>query len=319
MASVFGISELRSKLEDWRSSRRNQDSDDPETAPEITEVEKKVFELIDSGNTDHDLSVLLENLVIPKLIADRDNPGNRLDARGLSEIIGTPRKRPITEEDVAQFTKLSVEGDARSLLDFVDHCLATGSSVETIYVELLAPTARRLGVFWEEDSRDFVDVTMGLWRIQEILRELTLRIPPASGPGHGQRSALFSTMPGEQHSFGALMVAECFQRAGWDTEVLMEPSQSELTGKFANCHYDLIGLTVSCDCPTGTLSGLVKAIRSVSTNPEIRIMIGGRVINEQPDLVEKCGADGTAVDAQGAVALADSLVPLKIDTFENLA
>jgi MerR family transcriptional regulator, light-induced transcriptional regulator len=204
------------------------------------------------------------------------------------------------------------------LLDFVDHCLDTGSSVETIYVDLLAPAARRLGEYWEDDSEDFVGVTMGLWRIQEILRELTLRIPPKSKPGHGLRSALFSSMPGEQHSFGTLMVAECFQRAGWDTDVLIEPSQSELNEKYASRHYDLIGLTVSCDCSTATLNSLVKTIKSVSKNPLIRIMLGGRVINEQPELVEKCGADATAIDALSAVAMGDNLVPVKSECLENL-
>jgi methanogenic corrinoid protein MtbC1 len=204
------------------------------------------------------------------------------------------------------------------LLDFVDHCLETGSSVETVYVELLAPAARRLGEYWEEDSEDFVGVTMGLWRIQEILRELTLRIPPKSRPGHGKRSALFSPMPGEQHSFGTLMVAECFQRAGWDIDILIEPTQSELTAKFAKRHYDLIGLTVSNDCSKGALGSTVKTIKAVSSNPHIKVMMGGRVINDHPGLVDECGADATAIDAVAAVTLGDELVPVNLECFENL-
>ena len=200
----------------------------------------------------------------------------------------------------------------------MDKCLANGCPVDSIYVDLLAPTARRLGEYWESDDRDFVDVTMGLWRIQEILRELTLRIPPPAVAGFGQRSALFSTMPGEQHSFGTLMIAECFYRAGWDADILIEPSHSELIGKFAGRRYDLIGLTVSLDCPKATLSGLVKAIRSVSNNPGTQIMMGGRVINDAPGLIEECGADATAVDDPSAVKLADTLVPLKADMFESL-
>lgn len=314
MASVFGISELKSKLDDWRANRRN---------PEPTELVSvrsglSSFDLLGNGEKEFDLSLLLENLVIPKLIADREQPGQRVDFTALAHTGAKCRRRSITDADVDKFTRMSLHEDAGGLLDYVDHCLSNGSSVETVYVDLLAPAARRLGEYWEEDSHDFVDVTMGLWRIQEILRELTLRIPPKSKEGHGQRSALFSTMPGEQHSFGTLMVAECFQRAGWDADVMIEPTQSELTGKFAGRHYDLIGLTVSCDCSTASLCSLVKAIKSVSSNPDIRIMMGGRVINEQPDLIEKCGADATAIDAPSAVALANDLVPVKVDCFESL-
>ena len=291
-------------------------------APENSRAEDrertKIPEKDGIDNAGYELSLLIQNLVIPRLIADRQEPGYRLSEQNPSpqHISGT--SGTITPQDVEEFSLLSTRSDARELLDFVDKCLANGSSVDSIYVDLLAPTARRLGEYWESDERDFVDVTMGLWRIQEILRELTLRIPPPAVAGFGQRSALFSTMPGEQHSFGTLMIAECFYRAGWDADIMIEPSQSELIGKFAGRHYDLIGLTVSLDCPKATLSGLVSAIRSVSSNPATRIMMGGRVINDDPGLIEECGADATAADAPSAVILADLLVPLKADTFESL-
>lgn len=314
MATAFGISGFKSRLDDWRGNRKNtQIRESADSAP--VPMDLKLVGRPDDG---YDLSFLLENLVIPKLIADRDKRDQWLHLPALTQPVD-PRQQPvISQADVEEFTQLALSGEAHVLLDFVDHCLETGSSVETIYVELLAPAARRLGEYWEEDSEDFVGVTMGLWRIQEILRELTLRIPPKSQPGHGQRSALFSSVPGEQHSFGTLMVAECFQRAGWDTDVLIEPSQSELTQKFANRHYDLIGLTVSCDCSTGALASLVKTVKAVSSNPQIRIMMGGRVINEQPELVDECGADATATDALSAVALGDRLVPVNPKCFENL-
>jgi MerR family transcriptional regulator, light-induced transcriptional regulator len=314
MATVFGISGLKSKIDDWRGYRKNPRP----TNVSSNDIVQDIGRAPDRADNGYDLSILLENLVIPKLIADQGKNDNWLHMPGLSPVGDAVRKRAITENDVEEFTRLSISGEAHALLDFVDQRLENGSSVEIVYVDLLAPAARRLGEFWEEDSEDFVGVTMGLWRIQEILRELTLRIPPVSRPGYGKRSALFSPMPGEQHSFGTLMVAECFQRAGWDIDVLIEPTQSELTGKFANRHYDLIGLTVSHDCTKATLSSLVNTIRSVSTNPHIKVLMGGRVINEQPELVEQCGADATAIDAVSAVALGDRLVPVNFECFENL-
>ena len=307
MATNFGISELRSKFDDWRMGRKEESSDNSCDHSK----EPLVCEIVEEPQTSFDLSVMIENLVIPKLIADRDNPAHRISEKGLAETVGTDRKRPISNNDVIEFTALTLKSEASTLLDFVDNCLATGSSVEAIYVELLAPAARRLGVFWEEDSEDFVDVTMGLWRIQEVLRELALRVPPRTSDGFCQRSALFSTMPGEQHSLGTLMIAECFQRAGWDTDVVIEPSQADLTQKFSNRHYDLVGLTISNDCPSAMLSSLINSIRSTSSNSGICVMIGGRFVNENPDLAEACGADGTAVDAPAAIGLADRLVPVQ--------
>jgi MerR family transcriptional regulator, light-induced transcriptional regulator len=310
MASVFGISGLRSRLDSWWGTRKNGSN----VAFEEPVASVPKLHLVTSREDNTSLSLILENVVIPKLMAGETGRAASTPAM----LTGDMRRDAISTDDVTYFARLSVTGDSRAMLDFVDQRLANGSSVEAIFVELLAPAARKLGQNWEDDSGDFVDVTMGLWRIQEILRELTLRDPPSPKNGYGQRSALFSTMPGEQHSFGTLMVAECFERAGWDTDILIEPSQSELCSKAAKQHFDLIGLTVSNDCPTAALGSLVRSIKAVSCNAQVRILLGGRAINEQPELVQICGADATAIDAPTAVALADRLIPAKADVFAQL-
>ncbi len=322
MAAVFGLTGLRSKLVDWRGSQKIDQIQDLSISGESSDD----IRVVHHRAAQYDLSLLLENLVIPRLIADRSDDSPWPDSLKGFMVDGadsvadrSPRRRVIGEEDVEAFSNMSVNEEAHVLLAFVEERLARGNSVETIFVELLAPAARRLGEYWDADREDFVGVTMGLWRIQEVLRALTLRIPPMAGPGHGLRSALFSPMPGEQHSFGTLMIAECFQRAGWETDVLIEPTQSELTGKFATRHYDLIGLTVSTDYSKGALHGLVTTIRAVSRNPHIRVLLGGSLINEYPELVASCGADATATDALSAVAVADALVPIFTTSFENLS
>lgn len=312
MASVFGISALMSRLDSWRGGRKTT------PVPDIPKAAERRVVFLRRPDDDFTLSVMLESLVIPKLIAGRSKGPEPMEMEVIPEPANATSAAVISQDNIDHFCKLAVGDDARAMLDYVDARLDAGSSVETIFVQLLAPAARRLGQYWEDDSGDFVDVTMGLWRIQEVLRELTARVPPTMRQGHGARRALFSPMPGEQHSLGTLMVAETFQRGGWDSDVLLEPAQSELIEKAAKEHFDLIGLTISCDCPTAAISSLVKTIKAVSPNPHIRVMIGGRVVNEQPELVEQCGADATAIDAPSAVALANRLVPLKADSLEHL-
>jgi MerR family transcriptional regulator, light-induced transcriptional regulator len=320
MATVFGISGLKSKLGDWRASLRSTDAAEQQSVHNLKSENPVVeFRLVDSVADDRDLSLVLENLVIPRLIADSGQRDSNVTAEDVPSTLPIARSPLFDAEDVVEFSRLSLSADTHQLLDFVDRCLQTGSSVETIYVELLAPAARQLGTYWEEDSRDFVDVTMGLWRIQEVLRELTMRMPPAAQPGHGQRAALFCPMPGEQHSLGTLMITECFQRAGWDADALIEPTPSDISTKVSGQHYDLIGLTVSCDCSSAAIHGTVNMIKTVSVNPHIRILLGGRVINDRPTLVTECGADATTSDARDAVVLADRLVPLKANFFAQLS
>lgn len=325
MASVFGIAEIRSRIYGWRTGltgvtlRRPSpaksdpafdDPDDPDKEVRSTDICET------EADGQYDLSLLLENVVIPRLIAER-GPVRKVVQPAITIAETLPLEPSITADEVGIFANLAVADDEAALLTFVERCMESGRSVETIYIELLAPAARRLGEYWEADQRDFVEVTMALWRIQEILRELALRAPPPARTDQGQRNALFATMPGEQHSFGTLMVSDCFERAGWACDVLIEPTTSELTGKIAHHRYDLVGLTVSCDCSSAALGNLVTALRAVSNNPGIRIMVGGRSINERPELLGECGADATASDAPSAVALAEYLVPAKAGIFDT--
>lgn len=246
---------------------------------------------------------LISEQIIPRLL--------------MAQAHGAPGRSPappgtlaVDPAEVARFASLPLQLEADELLVVVEGILARGASVESVFVDLLATSARRLGQHWEDDDCDFVDVTMGLWRLQEVMREVTLRFPPPRAHPARQRSALFAPMPGDAHSFGALMVEEVFARAGWQTEVMIEPERKELLHHVSAHCVDLVGLTLSCDCPNATLASLISAMRSVSRSPDLKILIGGKMVNANPAIVDAVGADGTASDACGALALADRLVPI---------
>ncbi|MBH5321974.1 cobalamin B12-binding domain-containing protein [Aurantiacibacter sediminis] len=207
-----------------------------------------------------------------------------------------------------QFAPMPLAHDVDDLMVEIDAFLKRGVPVESVYIDLLGESARTLGEYWSADECDFVDVTMGLWRLQEVMREVSSRFPVEHRERPYRPSALFSSVPGDQHSFGALMVEEIFARAGWDSEALIEPQRGEMLQLLAERSFDLVGLTVSNDCPSGQLANLVSAIRSVSRCGTVKIIVGGRAINTNPDLVDLVGADGTAADACSALVLAERIV-----------
>ena len=224
---------------------------------------------------------------------------------------------PVPANDSRELAQLIERMIIPQLMDDIDAHIATGHAAETLFVELLAPAARKLGTDWEDDRQDFVDVTMALWRIQEALHALSERLPPAEVAGQHPRSALCSTMPGDQHSFGTLMVAECFQRAGWTADVLITPSHSDLNAPLAARHFDLLALTVSCECPSAALHNIVTAAKAVSANQGIRIMLGGPFINAQPQMVALANADAMAADGVAAVAVAETLVSAQARLYQQ--
>ena len=254
-----------------------------------------------SIGADRSLASLIEGQIIPRLML----------AHGMSAEV-SPGAAPgrIEQDDIEALVPLTLTCDAGDVLAQVDRVLARGLGIDAVMVKLLAPTARRLGTLWEEDRCDFIEVTMGLWRLQEVVRELSARSAPPFGllDGGRPRRALFVALPGDQHDFGAVMVAELFHRHGWDVDTAPGANMAELLAEVGRHHYDLVGLTVSCDCHTARLSSAILSVRSVSRNPGVRVMVGGRIFVDDPKLAQHVGADGTAPDALQALAVAAELV-----------
>jgi methanogenic corrinoid protein MtbC1 len=255
------------------------------------------------------VSTIIESEIIPRLLMAHSGGERPAKAK---------RFRPINPDDASRFSMLPLRLEAASLLEEVDAFIADGASVETICLDLLAPAARRLGEMWEKDECDFIDVTMGLWRLQEVMREIAARSPADLGGLAMPRSALFSPMPGDHHNFGTLMIEEVFSRGGWQSEALVKPERRELLDRLARQPFDLVGLTLTRDCPSAALANLIKAVRNVSANPNIIVLVGGRMINQNPEIAVEVGADGTGSDALAALELADTLVKVSTARAMNL-
>ena len=92
----------------------------------------------------------------------------------------------ITQDDVKRFAKLVLSPEEDVAFAAILSLRAREVSVEKIYLDLLAPTARYLGELWDDDLCNFTDVTVGLGRLQRVLRELS----PALGRSVEGRRAL---------------------------------------------------------------------------------------------------------------------------------
>ena len=250
---------------------------------------------------DRSLASLIEGQIIPRLML----------AHGVPTVSAPFAVAGIEQDDVDALVPLALACDAGNVLAQVERVIARGLSIDAIMVELLAPTARRLGTLWDEDRCDFVEVTMGLWRLQEVVRELSTRFAPpfdVARDGSRPHRALFVAMPGDSHGFGAAIIGEVFHHHGWDVETAPGADMAEILAEVGRHHYDLVGVTVSCDCHPARLQSAILSVRSVSRNPDVRVMVGGRAFVADPALADCVGADGTAPDALQALVVAGRLV-----------
>ena len=185
----------------------------------------------------------------------------------------------------------------------IESRLGGGATAHAVMIDDLGPAARKLGALWENDECDFVEVTLGL----RVLRDLLRRMMPEDlwGPSGTTPSILILLAPGETHELGADMVESFFRTAGWRTE-----RADAVTARTALAEgwYDAVGFSLSCDRFVEPLRAAIAQARAISRNPSLRVLLGGALFAERPNLAGDLGADFCAADADAAVHLARTLL-----------
>ena len=130
---------------------------------------------------------------------------------------------------------------------------------------------------------------------------------PLASPGKQPR-ILIATLPGSQHSFGLSMLSEFFRSEGWTVLAIPAPEERELLEALVNNWLDVFALSVSLDRELDNAKNIIEFARKRSCNPEISVIVGGPLFVNKPELAESVGADGTSLDAPGALNLAAQLL-----------
>ena len=250
----------------------------------------------------------LKPVAVVKTIKTQIIPRIVLALRSLPTSKPTEVAEQASPSAVEQFAALVLGDEDRAAFAHVEVLLAQGASVESIFLDLLAPTARQLGTQWEADATDFAQVTLGVGRLQRIMRRLGEDFFYEGGQGNGGESVLLTMIPGEQHSFGLSMVAEFFRRAGWNLCTGPFSSHQELTSLVHNHWFDIVGFSVSSDRRLDELKKDIHDIRRDSRNRQVGIMLGGPMMITNPELVAAMGADMMSSDAATAPRSARGLI-----------
>lgn len=295
---------------------RDPEPPDPESRPdppgEVSGMSDETQEVCDAlqnkgatfldGNRNGHLVRAVEAQIIPRLLMAHRQDGQ--EAESSQEVT----QGILSGDLVERMSDLVRNGRETEAVEMAEKLRRDGVSLETLFLDLLAPTARRLGEMWDDDTASFADVTMGLWRLQQLMRQLSPTFQTESSRHARDRKALLAPVPGEQHVFGIAMVAEFFHRAGWETFCAPLHSVDQLVEMVGGEWFNVAGLSVSSENQLDDAKAAIRAIRERSANPNIGIMVGGHIFQVYPELVHQLGADTTAPGGAEAPARAAELV-----------
>ena len=113
---------------------------------------------------------MIEGEIIPRLLLAHTTPMERMAKAASLSTCG----------DSKSMARLFLDEDSTNILNQLQMLVHAGMSRERIYLELLAPVARTLSIFWEEGKCSLDDVARGLTCVAQVLQELQLHETTAS-------------------------------------------------------------------------------------------------------------------------------------------
>jgi MerR family transcriptional regulator, light-induced transcriptional regulator len=258
------------------------------------------------------LARVISNDIVPRLL--RLHSEIVPDAPPVDALINALRP---SSNEIDALAHIVLGDDLEAAATYVTIMRDRGLSMETLYVELLEPTARHLGEMWDNDECDFIDVTLGVGRLQKLLAIFndTYALPQLGT----RRRVLMATTPGNQHSFGASMIERLLTAAGWDVETEYSGDADQIMDMVERNWFAVIGLTAGSDGQLPALKSAVTRIRKQSQNADIGIMVGGPVFTADPQLAVAMGADATAPNAPAAVLAAQKLFDMAAQNWRSNA
>lgn len=195
-------------------------------------------------------------------------------------------------------------GDRRAALNVALEALRSGISVSDVYADILQPVQYEIGRLWEENEITVAEEHMATAITQYVVGHLysLLDIPERS-----RGNALVTGVRGELHQLGANMVADVLEADGWNVRFLgTQLPHSGILEAIEEHQPRLVGISATLLFNLPAVADLVADVRRVS-GPDTFVMVGGAGFRTSPELWREMGADGSARDLRGAVALASAL------------
>jgi MerR family transcriptional regulator, light-induced transcriptional regulator len=175
---------------------------------------------------------------------------------------------------------------------------------EALADHYIPEVARRLGAEWECDRTSFADVSIGVARLQAILRTIgegwSADDYVAGGAPKGGGTLLLILPPGEQHTLGAMVVAGWLRRKGISVCLRIGPSAADLEALLAVRNFDGAMISTGGYERLEVCAMLVKTLKNHSVN-RVRVALGGSVLEHEENVAAATGADIVTNDLSAVI------------------
>jgi MerR family transcriptional regulator, light-induced transcriptional regulator len=193
-------------------------------------------------------------------------------------------------------------GDARGAWGVVEAALAAGTELDEIYLDVLAPAMRSIGVKWAAGEIDIL--------LEHRASGIAMRIVGRLGPrfarrGRSRGAVVIGSPAGEQHSLPVALVADLVRQSGWEVSDLGAdvPTPSFVSALRQIADVVAVGIGVTTADHLDAAIEAIEAVRSIDRQ-DVLIVVGGLAVKDR-DHARSLGAHAYAADGRAFVVLLD--------------
>jgi MerR family transcriptional regulator, light-induced transcriptional regulator len=213
--------------------------------------------------------------------------------------------------ELARRARVGAHGAIDALLEDLR---ASGHDMRLLYRDLIEPAARQLGDWWINDKAYGFEVTLALTHLHRSVRRLGAGVPtPTVPPTEQLRYVLIASHPAECSIIGATLAGDVFRSAGWFVQVEFPHDDDDLLDAIRLARYDILVILLGdlyCHADRfDAIAACIAAARMSSQNRSIAVLVGGRVVLDQPCAVATLlGAEAAFTTAADALEKACDLL-----------
>ncbi len=154
------------------------------------------------------------------------------------------------------------------------HERARSLNVETFILDVISPLCTEIGIAWQRNEIGVFEEHLLSEQIAETLRDHIAQFPLTDKPPR----ILLTTLPGERHGFGLLML-QCLlvARSFYCLSLGVETPMGEITRCVESAHIDFVALSFSSHFPARRLRSDLQEIRALLPRT-VAILAGGSAI-----------------------------------------
>lgn len=195
---------------------------------------------------------------------------------------------------------LEYETAARHIV--VEEFRAAGVNWDEIVDHYIPAAARRLGEMWCADEVSFAEVTIGVARLQSMLRDCAPEVRAERREDPNAPNVLLIVRQDDFHTLGAMVAAGQLRRRGLSVRLSLGQPDSAVIEIIGTRSFDAILISASSSERLESVEDLIKSIR-MCTEPVAPIVLGGTILDTDRDVRALTGADFTTSDAEEALRL----------------